>query len=138
MTPLVRWLRNRAEAWLGRLYEGPSAPKRLREQAIAFANMHPNATRGEWLAFAAGFAEECYEAGYVRGLEWAERDPEPEGGKPSPEEIADEMDPDWLWRPSLVMELPEGDVVPEERDGPAIIRMQAKAVVDEQRRARRF
>lgn len=110
MTPLVKWLRNRAEKWLGQHYEGPRAPDRLREEAIAFANMHPLATRAEWTEFAGRFAGQCYEAGYLRGLEWAERDPDAFDASLPPDMIADQMDPDWRWRPAIELEMPEETV----------------------------
>ncbi len=119
MTPLVRWLRNRAEAWIGQRYEGPAPPARLREQVISFANMYPHATRRMWENFASDFAEQCYRSGYIRGVEWAERDPDAFDPSVTPEMIADEMDPDWRWRPAVVLENPDG-LVPEAYEGPQV------------------
>ena len=97
MTPFVRWLRNAWQRSIGAFYEGPEAPDRLRAMVIVFANTFPNATRGEWVRFAVEHASECYRSGYMRGVEYAERDPE--GWMPGvpPESIADALDPDWRW-----------------------------------------
>lgn len=139
MTPLKKYLRKLAERFLGTYEEGEQAPKRLREQVIAFAEMYPKATRDEWVAFAAGFADECYEAGFIRGVEWVERDPEALDFPPgrSPEEIADAMDPTWRERPwSPNGELQGGaEVVPEVRHPDDVLREQAEAL---KARARRF
>lgn len=105
MTPFKKFVRNLLEKALGRFEENGDAPARLREQVIEFANYFPRATRGQWISFAAGFAEECWSAGYVRGVEWAERAQLPDG--PSPEEIADEIDPTWRdrpWRPDAELQ----------------------------------
>lgn len=140
MTPLKKYLRKLAERFLGTYEEGEKAPKRLREQVMAFAEMYPKATRLEWMTFAAGFAEECYEAGFIRGVEWAERDPEAltfEPGK-SPEEIADAMDPTWRERPwpgPDVFLLDEAEEVPEIRHPDDVLREQVEAL---KARARRF
>ena len=44
------------------------------EMARRFARMRLGATRGEWLDMSIKLARSAYRAGYVRGLEWAERD----------------------------------------------------------------
>lgn len=134
MTPLGKWLRRKVEKWAGTYYEGQKAPERLREQVIAFANMYPTATRGQFVEMAASLAEEAYAAGYLRGVEWAERDPEPFPGA-SPETIADEIDPDWKWRPAIQLEVPPGEVVLDHHDLPDVVRAQVEAV---QLAARRF
>lgn len=97
------WLRDKFEKAVGTYYEGEEPPERIGQQVIVFANMHPHATRAEWTEFAAEFARECYRAGYLRGVEWVERDEQREGG-PSPEEIANQLDPDWIWRRAVVLE----------------------------------
>jgi hypothetical protein len=74
VTRLARFVRNILEMLLARFYEGPEPPKRLAEMVLVFANMHPRATRAEWTAFAQAHANETYRTGYVRGLEFAERD----------------------------------------------------------------
>lgn len=135
MTPFGRWVRNGLERLLGRFEEGQDAPPRIREQVLAFANHFPKATREQWVAFAAGFAEECYSSGYVRGVEWAEREPRPTGA--TPEQIADLIDPTWIdrpWRPDLELEAP-ADVVPERRDPQDVLRDQVAAL---RPKARRF
>ncbi len=126
MTPLKKWLRNRAEKWLHQHYEGPAAPKRLREEVIAFANLHPHATRDKWVAFATDFANQCYESGYLRGVEWAERDPDAFDASLPPDMIADQMDPDWRWRPAIELEFPDG-VVPATVAEAEVIREQIAA-----------
>lgn len=63
-----------AERLAHRYYEGPEPPERLTEHVLAFAAAHPTATRGDWIAFASAFARSSYRAGYVRGVEWVERD----------------------------------------------------------------
>lgn len=98
------WLRTKFEKAVGEYYEGEEPPARIGQQVIVFANMHPHATRAEWTEFAAEFARECYRAGYLRGVEWVERDGAPEEGTPTPEAIANEIDPDWIWRRAVVLE----------------------------------
>jgi hypothetical protein len=122
------WLLERLERGLGRYEEAQRPPDRLREAVVSFANEHPKATRGEWIDFAARFAEESYGSGYIRGVEWAERDPEafdPTTGF-TPEELADQFDPTWRerpWRPDLA-EGTERDAVPEVRTEDDILRDQ--------------
>jgi hypothetical protein len=130
-----KWLRGQAERWIEQHYEGPEPPARLGEQVLSFANMFPHATRGEWVTFAADFADQCYRSGYIRGVEWAERDPAAFDSKVPPEMIADQMDPDWRWRPAVVLELPAGDVVPETYEQHEVIRDQVAAL---NARVRRF
>jgi hypothetical protein len=95
MTALVRWLRKTRDKWLGRWDEGPESPARLRELARAFAVAHPHATRDDWARFAADHACEAYRVGYMRGLEWAEREPDRWRPHITPEEYADLDDPSW-------------------------------------------
>ncbi len=136
MTPLAKWVRARLEKALGRFEEGAEAPARIREQAIAFANVRQNATRLEWLEFAAGYAEECYQSGYIRGVEWAEREPVSTSSRPSPEEIADAFDPTWRdrpWQPDIELIAP-GKVVPEERSPLTAYRDQVDAFRPKPRR----
>lgn len=115
MTPFGRWLRKRLEKFLGRWEEGQQPPARLRDEVTSFANFNPKATRAEWLEFAASFAEACYLTGYIRGVEWAERDPEI--SPRAPEQLADEIDPEWRNRPFDMSGLigPPEDDVPESR-----------------------
>lgn len=77
MTPpsrLQRWLRGLAERFASRYYEGPEPPLRIAEQVVAFAKANPQATRGEWARYATALGQSTYRSGYVRGLEWTERD----------------------------------------------------------------
>lgn len=134
MTPIVKWVRDRVEKWLGSFYEGPDPPKRLGEQVVAFANLRPLATRGDWIDFATNLAEECYRAGYLRGVEYTERDPEEPGGI-TPEEIADQIDPDWRWRPMIEVEFPREEVIPERREDHEVIQAQLEFIA---RKGRRF
>lgn len=105
------WIRRKLEEWMGEYSEDGSPPDRLRLEVLSFAEMYPNATRGQFVDFAARFAGECWRAGYIRGVEWAERDPDEVAA--SPEQLADKFDPEWRWRPAGDLNL-EG-VVPEER-----------------------
>ncbi len=95
-----KWIRTTIEKVVGEYEEGARPPERLRSTALAFAELNPHATRREWLAFAVGFAGECWRAGYLRGYERAEREDEAVGERP--EEIADMLGPDWR-------EVPMGD-----------------------------
>lgn len=104
-----KWLRNRFEKWAGTFYQGPRPPEeRLRQQAIDFANMFPNATREQWVNFTSGLAEEVWRSAYLHGVEWAAR----EDMDLDPEEVMDQIDPEWRDSPA-VLEDPER-VVPEE------------------------
>jgi hypothetical protein len=133
-----RWWRRRSEKAADTYYEGPEPPDRLRESATSFANMYPSATRKQFVEMAAELAAEAYRSGWVRGFEWAERDPDALGTinpKIPPEVIADQIDPDWRWRPAVVLEGPPHEPVPEVQDAARLIRDQVAAV---NVRARRF
>lgn len=100
------------ERWLGRLYEGPAPPDRLVEMVFAFAEMYPNATRRQWVLFAASHARESYRSGYVRGFEYVERDPDFFKDR-SPDEVAAQLDPhEFPWSPDITLTRPD-EVVPE-------------------------
>ncbi len=120
MTPFGNWLRRQWERWVGKWYEGPTPPQRLREMVVLFANMYPHATRQEWVEFAAGHAGEAYTSGYVRGWERSERDPEAMPWRvTNPEMIADEMDPGWRDGPSVLQgnaEMIVGDKAPSSEE----------------------
>lgn len=94
MTKFSRWVRNRLEHFLERYYEGPDPPARIGEAVIIFANLNPLATRAQWTQFAAEQARESYKAGWLRGIEYVERDPDWHPTLP-PEIVADMMDPHW-------------------------------------------
>ena len=107
---MKKWLRNSFEKLAGSFYQGPKPPEeRLRQHAVDFANMYPNATRQHWVNFAAGLAEEVWRSAYVHGLEWSAR--EDMDALPSPEEVMDQIDPEWRDSPS-VLEDPDR-IVPE-------------------------
>lgn len=95
-TRLARWMRGLAERFAERYYEGPEPPMRLAEQVVAFAKANPEATRGEWGKYAVALAQSAYRSGYVRGIEWAERDLDKlEPGDP---ELLSELERhDFLW-----------------------------------------
>ena len=120
----------------GTYYEGVEPPARLGEMVIEFANTHPHATRAEWAAFAMGHSEECYRSGYVRGRESAERDYEVPSV--SPEEVADELDPDWRWSPGIVLGGDPDATVMEVNDDDALAEAEVVAyqqsVIDYRRR----
>lgn len=109
----MRWVRNLRERAFGTFEEGPDPPERLADAAEAFAAAHLRATRGEWIAFAAAHAGEAYRSGYVRGLEWAERDPEKRPDVP-PDMVADAVDPGWRWRRGIPVDGGITEVVPDE------------------------
>jgi hypothetical protein len=133
-TRAQKWLRGKLEKWAGTFYDGPKPPERLREHIIMFANANPKATRVEWADFAIKFSESVFQSAYVRGIEHSERDPDIDDGRLPPDMIADQMDPDWRWRPEVVLELPH-EIVPDTRAEEAVIRETIAAV---NLRARRF
>lgn len=117
MTPVGKWLRERLERFLGRYEEGEDPPARIREQVIVFASMNPKATRIEWVDFAATLAEESYRSGYIRGVEWAERDPLATRPGDTPEAIADALDPSWRerpWQPQVYLDGDPSELVSDE------------------------
>ena len=100
--------------WVDRVLERDAlgaAPKRLHEVAIAYANACPHATRREWVAFATAHAAEAYRVGYQRGAEHADEAVPPERSLP-PEFYADQLDPNWRWRPGITL-LAGGQLVPD-------------------------
>lgn len=115
VTPLVKLVRNLRDRWLGRFYEGPQPPARLRELAVAFANAHPRATRAQWVEFAAAHGDEAYRSGYVRGAEYVERDAFARPDVP-PEVMADALYPDWRWAPAVDLTAPEDPVTDDAED----------------------
>lgn len=113
----ARWVRAAVERYLGRYYEGPDAPERLGEMVLAFANLHPKASRADWVCFAARHAAECYRAGWLRGVEHIERAGDMPAVVAASEQIADALNPDWRWSPGLTLEgsprdVPQGDEAP--------------------------
>jgi hypothetical protein len=98
MTPFTRLLRNLWQRARGTFYEGPEPPERLTRMAYEFTRVHQKATRSEWLVFAVKLAEESYRSGYMRGLEWAERDLDRRDPQMPPEEAIKHMKGhDWAW-----------------------------------------
>lgn len=115
MTPVVRWFRNLREKLFGKFYEGPEPPERIGEIVIVYANTFPAATRADWVRFAADHAREAYRAGYVRGVEYIERDPEERVilTQLDPDVVADALSPDWRWSPEVELQ-GDSDFVPRE------------------------
>lgn len=103
MTPLVRWFRDIRERLFGKYFDGPEPPDRLSQMVIAFAQTNPQATRFDWTRFAIDHARECYRAGYTRGYEYTERDPDERAiiSQLDPDLIATALDPDWKWSAEL-------------------------------------
>ncbi len=116
MTILSRWIARRAENYLKTFYEGPEPPLRIADLAIEFANLYPTATRAQWLRFTTEHAREAYRSGYQRGFEYVERDPDFfVRHDRTPEMVADQIDPDWRWRPvDRGIMVPEPDAVPKD------------------------
>jgi hypothetical protein len=113
MTPFAKWTRNLFERLSGKFYEGPECPERIAKMVIDFANVHPTATRGDWVAFATRLAAEAYTSGYVRGFERSERDDAAKTWlSTSPEAMADRLDPDWRWSPDITLHGP-ADMIPD-------------------------
>lgn len=109
-----RWIRRLLEKFLKRFYEGEEAPGRLGDMAILWANENELATRGEWLSMAIHLAEEAYESGFARGVEYVERDPEFFDDL-KPDLIADAADPGWQESPAITLDAdPDGIVPPDE------------------------
>lgn len=102
LTPIARWLRRLWQRAFGTFYEGPSAPPRLRQMVRIFEEQHPFATRADYLDFAAKHAEEAYRTGYVRGLEWSERDVERAPEPVDPEQVLEEERHGWSLFPTDV------------------------------------
>jgi hypothetical protein len=78
-------------------YEGPEPPKRIKAIVVDFANSFPNATRDEWVKFSSELAEEFYTSGYMRGLEWSERDLDRRDPQLPPEVLAEAEGHSWEW-----------------------------------------
>jgi len=97
------WLRKKVEQWLDRYYAGPEMPERYVEAVIAFANEHPRATVQDWVDFSTAWAKTTWRAGYIQGFEHDAREPY-EPPAVDPEVIADAYDPNWRWRPGIVLE----------------------------------
>lgn len=113
MTPVGRWFRNVRERIFGSFFDGPEPPERLSQMVIAFAQTNPQATRFDWARFAIDHARECYRAGYTRGVEYIERDPDERVllAQLAPEALASAIDPDWQWSPELTMDgIPKDEV----------------------------
>lgn len=96
MTRFGRMLRNVVEKLLTRFYEGPQPPQRISEQVVAFALMHPQATREEWAQFTTRLAAGSYRDGFTRGFEWAERDLD-RLDHGDPERVAELEAHDFVW-----------------------------------------
>lgn len=107
MTSVARWVRDWIEKRLTRFYEGPQPPERLDTMVDYFASTNPRATRDEWAEFAKAHARETYRSGYVRGIEYVERDPDEQRVLKDalddrvPGQLADALDSDWRWSPPV-------------------------------------
>ena len=92
MTPFARFLSRLAEKVADRYYEGPDAPQRLAEEVRLFRAIYPEASPDEWAEFAIRLAGNAYRSGYVRGVEYVERDPNP----PEPDQdLLEQQRHDW-------------------------------------------
>ena len=127
MTPFQRLSKRIVERARGIYYEGPEPPGRLGAMVVAFANLHPHATRGEWVAFATEHAGECYRSGYTRGHERSERDYAATMPDARPEDVADDQDPDWRWSPEVELGVDPEEPVLEANDDE---RLAAKEAAD--------
>jgi hypothetical protein len=114
MTPFLKLLRNGWQKLTERYYEGPVPPARFGEVAALFANDHPDATRLDWVMFASEHARRAYREGFLRGMEYTERDPEELRALRTldPESLADALDPDWRSSDPVQLTLPQ-DSPPE-------------------------
>ena len=94
MNALARFFRDALERLAGSFYEGPKPPPRLRDQVLLFRLTQPAATVLDWCDFAVGMVEAAYRDGFVRGLEWRERDL---ADKPTDDDLraADEVMNSW-------------------------------------------
>jgi len=90
MTPVKRFARNMVQMIRKQFYEGPDPPARIASAVRHFIEVCPNATKEQWREFAELHAQECYRTGYVRGLEWAERDLDRKP-KDDPDVLAEQM-----------------------------------------------
>lgn len=137
MTPLLAWAKRTAEKWFGTWNEGPTAPERLREMVVYFANQHPRATRAEWAELASSLAAEAWEAGWRRGYEHVERSPDWRPDVP-PEVLADWVtgDDSWRWQEGIRLEGP--DRVPPEAAEPDtdLLRRQMNEILESAARGR--
>ena len=111
------WVRKLLERWLDRFSEGPDAPQRTKDMVVAFANSNPRATRADWVRFSQEHAAEAWRAGYLRGVEYVERDPELWRPRLPPEVSASAQDPGWSLdeNPFALDGVPD-EVVAEARD----------------------
>lgn len=112
MTPLARLVRKAAQKVAGVWYEGPKPPQRISKLVLDFAHLHPEATRREWVVFAAKLGQQCYRDGFTRGFENVERDPDPSYLELPPELVADAHDEQWRARPIHMGPIEEPDAVP--------------------------
>jgi hypothetical protein len=84
-------LRKVAASYLERTAEGPELPGWLRAEVVGWFAAHPSPSPAEQVEMAVGFARMAYREGYESGF--GERLREEDG--PSPDEVADAMDPGW-------------------------------------------
>jgi hypothetical protein len=91
---MTSWWRRWLEKRHNRFYEGFEVPTRYHAEVEAFAAQGPH-TRQEWAHFAMVLAHRTYAEGWVRGMEYVERDPESWEPEIDPAVIADEGAPGW-------------------------------------------
>jgi hypothetical protein len=114
MTPLLKFIRDAWQKFTSRYYEGPEPPSRFGEIAALFANDHPDATRLDWTMFASEHARCAYREGFLRGMEYSERDLEELRALKDldPETLADALDPNWRTNDPVQLNEPE-ERIPE-------------------------
>lgn len=91
----MKWLRKLAERYLDKYEEGPEPPDRIAFMVDEFMSLNPDATKYDWAKFAAVHAAQSYREGYVRGVEYVERDPDQWWPDPAPDVVADSLTPSW-------------------------------------------
>jgi hypothetical protein len=107
---LRRWVLEKAEVFAGVYDEGERPPERLGQQVIVFANLYPHATRQAWATFAISLVNDAYKTGYIRGVEWVERDPVERTMPWTPEEFADRLGAEWRENPAPELLYPQKKV----------------------------
>lgn len=111
---MVSWFRKWLEKRHNRYYEGFNVPVRYHAEVEAFAAQGPH-TRFEWASFATVLAHRTYAEGWVRGLEYVERDIDSWYPEIDPAVLADSGDPEWRNIP-IDLEAPDrvvGDTIDE-------------------------
>lgn len=71
------FIRQLADRWLGRAYEGPDPPRRIVDEVKMFQVCYPNATAEQWQRFAVRFGENLFRDGFTRGYQFRTLEGEP-------------------------------------------------------------